>query len=120
LQSIFDQYAYETPPLQWLTLSSSLSFVSPCPFGAVGGNQQPPNDGIHQQHSGNIRRRRLTPLSDSPDTKQKLEAIISNRRRSLQSGVSTSTCVSETMYDGIIDDIRDISNAFPDDVSRAQ
>ena len=107
-------------PLQWLTLSSSLSFVSPCPFGAVDGNRQPPNDGIHQQHNGNIRRRRLTPLSDSPDTKHKLEAIISNRRRSLQSGVSTSTCVSETMYDGIVDDIRDISNAFPDDVSRAQ
>ena len=105
-------------PLQWLTLSSSLSFVSPCPFGAVDdGNQQPPNDDIHQQR---LRRRRLTPLSDSPDTKQKLEAIISNRRRSLQSGVSTSTCVSETMYDGIVDDIRDISNAFPDDVSRAQ
>ena len=109
-------------PLQWLTLSSSLSFVSPCPFGAVGdGNQQPPNDGIHQQHTGNIRRRRLTPLSDSPDTKKKLEAIISNRRRSLQNGVSTSTCVSEMMYDGIVDDIRAVSDLFLDDnVSRAQ
>ena len=110
-------------PLQWLTLSSSLSFVSPCPFGAVDdGNQRPPRDDIHQQqHTGNIRRRRLTSLSDSPDTKQKLEAIISNRRRSLQSGVSTSTCVSETMYDGIVDDIRAVSNLFLDDnVSRAQ
>jgi len=111
-------------PLQWLTLLSSLSFVSPCPFGfgAVdGSNQRPPNDGIHQQHTGNIRRRRLTPLSDNPDKKLKLEAIISNRRRSLQSGVSTSTCVSETMYDGIVDDIRAVSDLFLDDnVSRAQ
>ena len=111
-------------PLQWLTLTSTLSFVSPCPFGLGAGNdgiQQPPNDGIHQQHTGNIRRRRLTPLSDSPDTKQKLEAIISNRRRSLQSGISTSTCVSETMYDGIVDDIRAVSDLFLDDnVSRAQ
>jgi len=107
-------------PLQWLTLSSSLSFVSPCPFGAGNdGNQQPPNDGIHHQHSGNIRRRRLTPLSDSPDTRQKLEAIMRNRRRSLQSGVSS--CVSETMYDGIVDDIRAVSDLFLDDnVSRAQ
>jgi len=107
-------------PLQWLTLLSSLSFVSPCPFGAVDG-KRPPNDGIHQQHTGNIRRRRLTPLSDNPDKKLKLEAIISNRRRSLQSGVSTSTCVSETMYDGIVDDIRAVSDLFLDDnVSRAQ
>lgn len=93
------------------TLLFTLPVVSPCPFAS--NEAAAPNDAIHQPHL----RRRLTHLTENPDTEKKFNAIINRRahnRRSLQ-----TTCVSEATYDAIDEDIVDLSLAFADNKSRA-
>ena len=99
----------------------SLPLVTPCPFsGNVAGDA--PDDPIHHR-PGLRRRRRLTALSDEPETREKLNAIVANRaaiaskQRSLQ---TAAACVSEETYDAIYEDIVQLSETFLDNVSRAQ
>ena len=68
-----------------------------------------PNDVVHPS----VRRR----LSDNPNTKKKLDAIIDNRRALL----GETECLDETTYDGIVEDIQAASDALlHDNVARGQ
>lgn len=80
------------------------SLAAPCPLARSGA--APPDDAIHNGvQKSSIRRRRL---SDAPNTKAKLDAIIENRKqRDLE-----TTCFTTETYDAIDDDVASLANAF--------
>ena len=89
-------------------MAMNVGIVTSCPF--TGTNNVLPNDVVHPS----VRRRRL---SDNPNTKKKLDAIIDNRRALL----GETECLDETTYDGIVEDIQAASDALlPDNVARGQ
>lgn len=96
-------------------LLNSLPLVATCPF-ANNQSGLPPNDAIHQHAS---LRRRLTPLSDNPVTKEKLDTIIGNRAKR-QRSLQVRTCVSEETYDAIDEDMAALGASFIDNISKAQ
>lgn len=99
-------------------LFSSVPLVqaAPCPFARTGADTDYPNDEVHSglNQKNSIRRRRMVSLSDDPETKQKLNSIITNRKqRSL-----TETCFSAQTYDDIDADIANLADAFTDNVTK--
>lgn len=98
--------------LHFLAVAMNAAIVVSCPI--VGTNRDPPNDAIHQGIVGattttNLRHRRLAPLS-----KDDIDAIVNHRRRAL----GETECLTEATYDGIADDLQDVSDALPDNQAR--
>ena len=78
--------------LFWLVLALPLASPAPCPFALNRGTENLPDDEIHRP---SLRRR----LTDDPETKKILDAIIQNRTK--QRSLNDMSSVSfEQVFDG--------------------